>query len=227
MSRFAAPSSSSMKASALRSASSEIGGAGEAGVDRRSIRLRALLLRRLAVRPPCPLRVALLPAPSQADGSTACGRRDANVIVLARQNVPRAMPGSSSTKVEGAERRQALGCLRGTRSERARDARPARPRADQLSQSARRGTLASRRSTAAVFWPRARQDKTFGRWPDAAGVRWLRRVHSHDPLVVAEGGVLRHLPGARLRAVHAGRRIPLRLWLVSGDALGERDGEEG
>src|SRR5689334_167852 len=36
---------------------------------------------------------------------------------------------------------------------------------------------------------------------------------------------LRRLPGARLRVVHAGRRIPLRLWLVSGDALGERDGE--
>jgi hypothetical protein len=36
--------------------------------------------------------------------------------------------------------------------------------------------------------------------------------------------LLGRLPGARLRAVHAGRRIPLRLWLVSGDALGERDG---
>ena len=42
------------------------------------------------------------------------------------------------------------------------------------------------------------------------------------PLVVAEGG-FPEPPGARLRATRAGRRIPLRLWLVSGDALGERE----
>jgi hypothetical protein len=87
--------------------------------------------------------------------------------------------------------------------------RPTRPRAGRLSPSARRGTLASRRSTAAVYWPRARQGDAFGRWPDAAGVLWLRRVHSHDPLVVADG---RCCPGAS-RATGcmtrlAGRRIP-------------------
>ena len=41
---------------------------------------------------------------------------------------------------------------------------------------------------------------------------------------MAEGGVPEP-PGARLRGARAGRRIPLRLWLVSGDALGERDGD--
>ena len=73
------------------------------------------------------------------------GASDASAIVLARQNVLRGLPGSSSTKVEGAERRQALGCLRGTRS-RASDAGPQgeiaralRPRADQLAQSAQPG----------------------------------------------------------------------------------------
>ena len=40
----------------------------------------------------------------------------------------------------------------------------------------------------------------------------------------SSGGLgFRSLPGAWLRATRAGRRIPLRLWLVSGDALGERD----
>ena len=41
--------------------------------------------------------------------------------------------------------------------------RPARPRAGRLSPSARRGTLASRRSTAAIYWPRARLGDAFGR----------------------------------------------------------------
>ena len=48
-------------------------------------------------------------------------------------------------------------------------------------------------------------------------------MHSHVPLVVAGG---RFCPGASRGLVTsqpAGRRIPLRLWLVSGDALGERD----
>jgi hypothetical protein len=87
-----------------------------------------------------------------------------------------------------------------------------------------RGTLASRRSTAAVFWPRARQGVAFGRCltrrcPMASAGAFARSARSGGWAVL-----LGRLPGARLRAVHAGRRIPLRLWLVSGDALGERDG---
>jgi hypothetical protein len=35
---------------------------------------------------------------------------------------------------------------------------------------------------------------------------------------------LGRLPGVVVTSQPAGRRIPLRLWLVSGDALGERDG---
>jgi hypothetical protein len=37
------------------------------------------------------------------------------------------------------------------------------------------------------------------------------------------GPLSRSLPGAWLRATRAGHRIPFRLWLVSGDALDERD----
>ena len=126
-----------------------------------------------------------------------------------------------------AERRQALGCSRHPCCGRATHEARARPRADQLTQSARRGTLASRRSTAAVFWPRARQGEAFGRWPDAAGV--LKASAGAFARSARSGGravSLGRLPGARLRAAHAGRRIPLRLWLVSGDALGERDVHE-
>jgi hypothetical protein len=35
---------------------------------------------------------------------------------------------------------------------------------------------------------------------------------------------LGRLPGVVVTSQPAGRRVPLRLWLVSGDALGERDG---
>ena len=101
---------------------------------------------------------------------------------------------------------------------------PARPRADQLSQSARRGTLASRRSTAAVFWPRARQGAPLGTLP-CGGARRFRRVHSHDPLVVADGrccsGASRER-GYEPCTQDAASRSDSRL--VSGDALGERDG---
>jgi hypothetical protein len=51
----------------------------------------------------------------------------------------------------------------------------------------------------------------------------LGSVHSHVPLVVAGGRVfLGRLPGAACKATRR-TPIPLRLWLVSGDALDERD----
>ena len=56
-----------------------------------------------------------------------------------------------------------------------------------------------------------------------SGALGLALAHSRVPLVVAEGRFCRAPPGSRLRAEHAGRHIPLRLRLVSGDALGERD----
>jgi hypothetical protein len=60
------------------------------------------------------------------------------------------------TKKREAERRQALGCIgtlgRATQARRARSLALASPRRVAFTVSARRGTLASRRSTAAVYW---------------------------------------------------------------------------
>ena len=56
-----------------------------------------------------------------------------------------------------------------------------------------------------------------------SGALGLALVRSHVPLVVAEGRCCRTPPGGVVTSQPAGRRIALRLWLVSGDALGERD----
>jgi hypothetical protein len=100
--------------------------------------------------------------------------------------------------------------------------RPARPRADQLSQSARRDARLSALHRGDLLAPSPP-------WPflgalHMSGAPWSDMGAFARP--ARSGGwavLLGRLPGARLRAVHAGRRIPLRLWLVSGDALGERD----
>ena len=73
--------------------------------------------------------------------------------------------------------------------------------------SARRGTLASRRSTAAVYWPRARLGETLRAMPNGAVPFNLALVHSHVPLVVAEGSVSGASRELRARQ-RAGRRIP-------------------
>jgi hypothetical protein len=132
------------------------------------------------------------------------------------------------TQREGAERRQALGCS-GTRRRASNAgpqgeiARPCIPSPTSFRSQRIRGMLASRRSTAGGFL--------------APSPPWrnLWALHMSGALQSRMGAFARsarsggwavlpgRLPGARLRAVHAGRRIPLRLWLVSGDALGERD----
>ena len=89
------------------------------------------------------------------------------------------------------------------------------------------GTLASRRSTAAVYWLRARLGRS--NWAlklvhsAALLFAW---AHSRVPLVVAGGRSCPEPPGGVVTSQPAGRRIPLRLWLVSGDALGEQDGRK-
>jgi hypothetical protein len=63
----------------------------------------------------------------------------------------------------------------------------ASPRRVAFTVSARRGTLASRRSTAAVFWPRAHLGKAFGRCLSRRCPSCLAMLHSQVPLVVAGG----------------------------------------
>jgi hypothetical protein len=72
-------------------------------------------------------------------------------------------------------------------------------------------------------WPRARLGEAFGRCtagrcPEPHIGEFTRPARSGG-----RAGFPGSLPGAWLRATPAGRRIPLRLKLVSGDALGERD----
>jgi hypothetical protein len=88
----------------------------------------------------------------------------------------------------------------------------ASPRRVAFTVSARRGTLASRRSTAAVFWPQARLGKAFGRCLARRCPSRLTMLHSQVPLVVA-GGRCRSGASRALACMHqlAGRRIPSHL----------------
>jgi hypothetical protein len=67
-----------------------------------------------------------------------------------------------SHQMREAERRQALGCI-GTRLERASNVGPRVPARISFRNPRSRGTLASRRSTAAIYWPRARLGHSLGR----------------------------------------------------------------
>ena len=116
-----------------------------------------------------------------------------------------------------AERRQALGCS-GTRR-----------RASDVGPQALARRLAFQRERSPLGAPPRRLLAPDPPWRNLralhmSGALGLALAHSRVPLVVAEGRFCRAPPGARLRAARAGRRIPLRLWLVSGDALSERDG---
>ena len=174
--------------------------------------------------PPHPIHYVERPSrPLPASGArahqcTLCSRQRSSTHHRSREAcAPRGLRIHPSHKMREAERRQAPLC------ERASNAGPRVPARSAFAVHAR-GTLASRRSTAAVFWPRARQGVAFGRCltrrcPLAPAGAFTRSARSGGWAVS-----LGRLPGARLRAVHARRRIPLRLWLVSGDALGERDG---
>jgi hypothetical protein len=86
-----------------------------------------------------------------------------------------------------------------------------------------RGTLASRRSTAAIYWPRARLGNSFRRCLRGGVLRPHQAAFAGPARSDGRAVSLGRLPGARLRVAHAGGRIPLRLRLVSGDALGEQD----
>ena len=151
----------------------------------------------------------------------------ARIIVLARHLALRGLP-VSLAQHEGAERRQALGCLRGTRSRasnagpQARSVAPCVPSQTSLRSPRIRGTLASRRSTAAIYWRPTRLGEALKRCT-VGGALELHVAHSRVPLVVAEGRCRRAPPGGVVTSQPAGRRIPFRLWLVSGDALDERD----
>jgi hypothetical protein len=136
---------------------------------------------------------------------------------------------SPTHQSEGMERRQALGCLRGTLlrasdvGPQARNVAPCVPAQISSRRPRSRGTLASRRSIAAVFWPQTRLGEN------------LRTVHMSGALRSRIGAFARparsggrtvlpgRLPGVVVASQPAGRRIPLRLWHASGDALGERD----
>jgi hypothetical protein len=125
------------------------------------------------------------------------------IIVLARHIALRGL-WLSPHKGEGAERRQALGCLRGTlrgpvTQARRRQRTPCVPSQTSSRSPRIRGTLASRRSTAAIYWHPAYLGKALERCK-RGGALELHVAHSRVPLVVAEG--CRRLPpgGTWLRA---------------------------
>jgi hypothetical protein len=149
------------------------------------------------------------------------------VFVLARRCSPEVCLFPPHTH-EGAERRQALGCS-GTRRQtsnvglQALARRLAFPRRPSFRSLRSRGTLASRRSTAAIVWPRARLGEAFGRCTRAA-LSGLTLAHSRVPLVVAEGRVS---PGASRERGYEPRTQDAASRSASGsspeDALSERD----
>jgi hypothetical protein len=141
----------------------------------------------------------------------SCGLQTTRDSSISRGIIPPSFANLPVTQSEGAERRQAPGCS-GTRCcRRAPHEARARPRADSSRRPRSRGTLASRRSTAAVFWPRARLRDTFGRCltrrcpPDS-------RAAFAGPARSGGWAVLPgRLPGVVVTSQPAGRRIPLRL----------------
>src|SRR5262249_14624882 len=140
-------------------------------------------------------------------------------------NHPPSFANLPTQKVREAERRQALGCLRGTRSrashvgpqgEIARPCVPAQlayashaPGDARLSALHRDGFLAP-----------GPPGETIGHWRPRCRVAAFAGPARSGGRAVSPG----RLPGVVVTSQPAGRRIPLRLWLVSGDALGERDG---
>ena len=148
-------------------------------------------------------------------------------IVLARRNPPSfanvpLMKEGSGAPTGARVRRHPLLCADHSRGPHAS------PRRVAFTVSARRGTLASRRSTAAVFWPQARLGKAFGRCLARRCPSRLTMLHSQVPLVVA-GGRCRSSASRALACMHqlAGRRIPACLKrCLATSTLGGRDGSE-
>jgi hypothetical protein len=141
------------------------------------------------------------------------GEIRASIIVLAR-HIPSEVCQFPSQKKREAERRQALGCIgtlgRATQARRARSLALASPRRLAFTVSARRGTLASRRSTAAVYWRLSPPGRCFRTVAYRGGCPTrLARLRSQDPLVVA-GGRCRSSASRATVCMHslAGRRIP-------------------
>jgi hypothetical protein len=134
------------------------------------------------------------------------------------------------TQSEGAERRQALGCLRGTLG-RASDAGPqalARrlaSRTDQLAQSARRGRSPLGAPPRRFIGPGPALVKLSG-GAQRGGALSLTLAHSRVPLVVAEGRVS---PGASRGCGYEPRPQDAASRSAFGsspeDALGERDAD--
>src|SRR5262249_2618490 len=125
---------------------------------------------------------------------------------------------------EGAERRQALGCLRGTRSRasnvgpQGEIARPCVPAQPAYASHAAGGRSPLGAPPRRFVGPRPA-------WRNGRAFALRCRVAAFaGPARSGGRAVLAgRLPGVVVTSQPAGRRIPLRLWLVSGDALGERD----
>ena len=86
------------------------------------------------------------------------------------------------------------------------------------------GTPASRRSTAAIYWLRARLGDAFGRCLARRCPRLRMGAFARSARSGGRAVLPGRLPGAWLRASPQDAASRSRLWLVSGDALGERDG---
>ena len=146
---------------------------------------------------------------------------------FSRGKYPPSFASVPSHQTREAERRQALGCS-GTRFRAGHSRRPARVPAQISFRSPRAGGRSPLGAPPRRFFgpePALANLRALLRTlPERGGVLKLRIAAFAGPARSGGRAVsLRRLPGARLRAVPAGRRIPLRLWLVSGDALGERD----
>ena len=116
-----------------------------------------------------------------------CGLRIAQAASFSRGNILRGLPIPSPHRTREASADRRPGAAAPVVYGRAPHEARARPRADSSRRPRSRGTLASRRSTAAVFWPRAHLSDAFGRCLSRRCPICLAMLHSQVPLVVAGG----------------------------------------
>jgi hypothetical protein len=133
---------------------------------------------------------------------------------FSRGNIPRGLPIPSPHRTREAERRQALGCG-GTRYVSGPMTRVrASPRGSAFAIRAAGGRSPLGAPPRRFIGYRSRAE--------VVGVSSCSHASTSRPLVMAEGG-FPEPPRGVVTSQPAGRRIPFRLWLVSGDALDERD----